>query len=204
MFCRFSRPRRSAPPSFPRRPRRCSGAIVLACALAAGCASVAPEAADAPVAMDAPAVKLEGTRYLEIRVGRHIDAPPSAVWAVLTEGERYTEWNSTITSFDGVIEQGGELTLKNTLDPDRTFNLEVTHFEPTTRMVWEDGGRAFHGARTFTLTSTPDGGTDFTMVEVFTGTMMGMIASKLPDFRPAFDAFAKDLETEAVQRAATP
>ena len=32
--------------------------------------------------------------------------------------------------------------------------------------------------------------------------MMGMIAPKLPDFRPAFEQYALDLKTEAESRAA--
>lgn len=185
----------------PRFPCLAAAAAAL-CALAAGCASVAPEDADAPVGIDEPAEALSGTRYLQVRVGRHIDAPPETVWAVLTDGAQYPAWNSTITSFDGVIEPGGSIVLTNTIDPDREFELEVTRFEPTHLMVWEDGGRAFHGARTFELAPAPGGGTDFVMVEVFTGTMMGMIAPRLPDFRPAFDDFARDLETEAVKRRA--
>ncbi len=171
--------------------------------LASGCASVAPDGADAPVAIDEPATALSGKRYLQVRVGRHIDAPPEAVWAVLTNAADYPTWNTTTTSFEGAIEPGGSITLTNTLDPKREFNLEVTRFEPHRLMVWEDGGRAFHGARTYTLTPTEDGGTDFVMVEVFTGTMMGMIAPSLPDFRPAFDDFARDLEAAAVPTPAS-
>jgi hypothetical protein len=68
-------------------------------------------------------------------------------------------------------------------------------------MVWQDGGKAFLGVRTFTLTANASGGTDFTMKEVFTGSMMKMVAPKLPDFGPDFEAFARDLETEAERRA---
>lgn len=53
----------------------------------------------------------------------------------------------------------------------------------------------FKGVRTFTLTALPDGTTDVTMAEVMTGSMMGMIAKKLPDFRPDFDTFMRDLKT---------
>ena len=39
------------------------------------------------------------------------------------------------------------------------------------------------------------------MKEAFTGAMLTMIAKKLPDFGPEFDAFAADLKTEAERRA---
>lgn len=55
--------------------------------------------------------------------------------------------------------------------------------------------------RTFTLQPRADGGTDWTMKEAFSGSMMKMIAPKLPDFGPSFDTFAADLKREAERRA---
>ena len=163
----------------------------------AACASTAPPEAAEAIAIDEPATMLEGKRYLEVRVGVHIDAPPAAVWAVLTKAEDYPDWNSTITSLDGTIAEGETIELKNTIDPERTFELAVSDVKPEQGMVWSDGGRSFRGVRTFELRALDDGTTEFTMREVFTGTMMGMIAPKLPDFRPSFDTFAADLETAA-------
>ena len=91
---------------------------------------------------------------------------------------------------------------RSTVDPKRTFKLRVSAFEPGSRLVWEDGGRAFKGVRTFELRERADGKTEVTMAEVFTGSMMGMIEGKLPDFRPSFDAFAADLKRAAESAAA--
>ncbi|MEM6291393.1 MAG: SRPBCC domain-containing protein [Myxococcota bacterium] len=168
--------------------------------LLCACASTAPVAAAEPIAIDSPAIALEGERYLETRVGVHIDAAPEAVWAVLVDGPSYPAWNSTVTSLDGTIALGETIELVSTIDPKRTFSLEVTTFEPGARLVWEDGGRAFKGVRTFTLTAREDGTTDLTVAEVMTGSMMGMIAPKLPDFRPSFDTFATDLQAEVAAR----
>lgn len=177
---------------------RVFSALVVCLTLGLGaCGSLAPPESALPIALDVPASKLDGERYLEYRVGVHIEAPPAVVWALLTDAPAYPSWNSTVKSIDGTIAPGEQVELRSTVDPERTFELTVSRFEPNEALVWEDGGRAFRGVRTFTLTARDDGTTDFTMAEVFTGSMMGMIEGKLPDFRPSFDAFAADLRAAA-------
>jgi len=147
--------------------------------------------------LQGPATRLDGKRYLEYRVGVHIAAEPAVVWALLTDAAGYPAWNSTVVSIDGTIAKGERIELKSTIDPKRTFGLTVSELEPNQRMVWQDGGKAFKGVRTFTLRRRDDGTTEVTMAEVLTGAMMGMIEGKLPDFRPSFEAFAADLERAA-------
>ena len=175
--------------------------LVLATALSA-CASTPPPEVTAPIQLDGQAQLLDGERYLEYRVGVNIGATPDEVWALLTDAPAYPEWNSTVISIDGTIAAGEEIALKAKIDPKRTFDLTVSTFEPGQRLVWEDGGRAFKGVRTFTLTPREDGTTDVTMAEVLTGSMMGMIEGKLPDFRPSFNDFAADLKRAAEGNAA--
>lgn len=176
--------------------------MVLVAALGA-CASTPPPQAASPIAADGQAQVLDGERYLEYRVGVNIAAQPDVVWALLTDAPKYPEWNSTVISIEGSIEPGQEIALRAKIDPKRTFDLTVSTFEPDQRLVWEDGGRAFKGVRTFTLTPREDGTTDVTMAEVLTGSMMGMIEGKLPDFRPSFDDFAADLKRAAEDHGAS-
>ncbi len=63
----------------------------------------------------------------------------------------------------------------------------------TARRHEEFGART----RTFTLTSKDDGSTDFSMNEMLAGVMLPMIKGSLPDFAPAFEAYAGDLKREA-------
>lgn len=170
--------------------------LVLTATLGA-CASTPPPEATAPIVLDGQAQVLDGERYLEYRVGVNIEAEPDVVWALLTDAPRYPEWNTTVISIDGTIAPGEEIALKAKVDPKRTFDLTISAFEPGQRLVWEDGGRAFKGVRTFTLVPRGDGSTDVTMAEVLTGSMMGMIEGKLPDFRPSFNDFAADLKKAA-------
>jgi uncharacterized protein YndB with AHSA1/START domain len=170
--------------------------LVLA-ALLGACASAPPPQATAPIGLDAPAMVLDGERYLEYRVGVSIAAEPDVVWALLTDAAAYPQWNTTVISIDGKIAKDEQIELKAKIDPKRTFELTVSTFDANRKMVWEDGGKAFKGVRTFTLTPRGDGTTEVTMAEVLTGSMMGMIEGKLPDFRPSFDDFAADLKRAA-------
>jgi hypothetical protein len=100
------------------------------------------------------------------RVARSIDAPPETVWTLLADGGRYPAWNPT------VIEMSGP------------------H-----RMVWSDGMPLglFRGVRTFEL--QPDGGgSEFTMSEVFSGPLSGLITKAIPDLTESFDQFADALK----------
>jgi len=175
-------------------------ALVLTLLTAMGCARppAPPAAAADPVPADGSARtvrSIEEHRFLQYGVATHIDAPPDQVWAVLVDATRYPEWNSTIVSLDGDIAADGRIRLVSTLDPKRTFKLQISTFEPPSSLVWEDGNAMFRGVRTFTLTPE-DSGTRFEMKEAMTGTMLKMIAPKLPDFAPSFEAFARDLKAE--------
>ena len=139
------------------------------------------------------AQRQEATFSLRYEVEREIAAPPSKVWARLTDARSIVEWNSTIDSLEGEIAVGSRLRLQVPIAPGRTFSPKVVELEPETRMVWQDGFFPFfQGTRTFTL-SAHGGTTRFTMSEHFRGMMLPMIKGSLPDFRPAFDQFADDL-----------
>ncbi len=146
------------------------------------------------------AQKARMTFRLEHGVAIHVRAAPEVVWALLTDAAGMPSWNSTVTRLDGQIAKGNRLKLHVPMAPDRAFTPKVTELEPPRRMVWSDGmAPLFRGVRTFTL-EPRDGGTDFTMVEVFSGLMLPMIAGSLPDFGPPFEQYAADLRREAERR----
>lgn len=132
-----------------------------------------------------------------------IEAPPPAVWALLTDPARQREWNSTLTSIQGEIKEGGTVELVAVASPGRTFKLKVGEFAANARMVWSDGfAPMFRGVRTFALTDLGGGRTRFAMDEVFAGLMLPMIVGSLPSFGPIFETYAADLKraAEAVPR----
>lgn len=148
--------------------------------------------------MDGKASENKGTFRMDCSVGVNIKASPEKVWSILADGENYTKWNSTVTSFDGKLALGEKIHLKVKLDPKSTFSPKVTAFVPNRKLVFSDGmAPMFKGVRTYTLDGKPDGSTDVSVVEVFSGIMLPVIARSLPDFKPAFEQFAADLKKEA-------
>ncbi|CAN5780023.1 hypothetical protein BH10CHL1_BH10CHL1_30590 [soil metagenome] len=130
-------------------------------------------------------------------VGANIKAPASRIWMLLTNAKDFPRWNSTVEKIEGDIAAGQPIKLYVKVAPGRAFKLTVGEFVPNQRMVWSDGNFMFRGVRTYTLTPKPDGSTDFTMSEVFSGGMLPLIAGSLPDFGPEFEKYAADLKREA-------
>ena len=128
-----------------------------------------------------------------------IAAPPERVWEILTHAEAFARWNSTIVSLDGTIAEGETIALVSTVNPKRTFKLAVSEVEAPNSMVWSDGMPLglFSGRRTFTVRATTDGDTEFSMREVYSGLLAGLITKTIPDMTESFEAFAADLRTEA-------
>ena len=128
-----------------------------------------------------------------------IAAPPERVWEILTNAGDFARWNSTIVSLEGTISEGETIALVSTVNPKRTFKLTVSQVDAPTSMVWSDGMPLglFAGVRTFRVTPTDDGGTEFSMREGYSGFLAGLITKTIPDMTESFEAFAADLRTEA-------
>src|SRR3954465_12964141 len=104
-----------------------------------------------------------------------IDAPPAAVWAVLTDGASWTSWDSAVVRFEGTIAPGHKVTVYPEVNPKRGFPVKVVEFRPAERMTWRGGMPLglFTGTRTYTL--TPEGGSvRFHMREEYTGPLAGL------------------------------
>jgi hypothetical protein len=143
------------------------------------------------------ATKTKTAFRMQYDVAIDVRAPAEKIWRLLTNAADFPRWNSTVTSVEGKIAPGETLALRVPLAPKRTFKPKVAAFEPGKKMVWQEGNPMFKGVRTFTLAARDDGSTAFSMSEVYTGLMLPMIAGSLPDFAPAFEAYAADLKREA-------
>lgn len=139
----------------------------------------------------------QSTFQLEYAITAHIQATQKRVWELMTNADDFPRWNSTVKSIAGPIAAGQTIKLVATIAPTRTFNLNVIEFVPESKMVWSEGNFMFKGVRTYTFKPQPDGSTDFSMAEVYTGLMLPMIAGSLPDFRPVFEQYVIDLKREA-------
>ena len=126
-----------------------------------------------------------------------IQAPPDAVWAVLTDASTYTDWDSGVKRIEGTIAPGEKLKVESEANPGRAFPAKVTQFEPAKNMTWSGGMPLglFKGVRTFTLSPAEGGATRFDMREEYSGPMLPLIWRSMPDLQPSFDQFAQGLKS---------
>ena len=130
-----------------------------------------------------------------------IRARPDTIWALLTDAQGFTLWNSTVERVDGRIAPGEKVTVYAKASPGRAFPLKVSVFAAPEQMVWSGGMPLglFTGQRTFTLTPSPNGETQFSMREEFSGLLAPLITKSIPDLQPSFDRFVADLKRRAEQ-----
>ncbi len=137
-----------------------------------------------------------------------IPAPAAAVWQVLTETDRYSEWNPFMTGLAGRLAVGERLTV--TVRPGRrtmTFRPTVLAVEDGRLVRWR--GRAgvpglADGEHELRLDPGPDGGTRFVQRETFTGLLVPVMRRILDDTEVGFAAMNTALRDRAVSRAAGP
>ena len=127
----------------------------------------------------------------------NIRASADVVWALLTNAAAYPSWNPTVCRIDGRIEAGQRIRL-HVPGSSRTFSPRVSELAAGRRMIWSGGlAPLFKGVRTFVLMPESDGTTSFAMEERFSGVVFALVKSRMPDFRPIFEAFAAGLQREA-------
>lgn len=128
-----------------------------------------------------------------------IEASIDTVWAVITDGEAYTAWDSGITKVDGAIVDGAKITIHTPLSK-RTFPVKVACASDHTSMTWTGGMPLglFTGVRTFTLSPEGDA-VRLTVREEYTGPMTETIWKSMPDLQPSFDQYVAGAKTRAEQ-----
>jgi hypothetical protein len=130
-----------------------------------------------------------------------IAATPDRIWAVLTDGAHYPDWDSGVVRVEGRIAPGETIKVVSSVNPGRTFPVKVSEFSPGTSMTWSGGMPLglFKGVRTFTLSPAGNGTNRFAMREEYSGPLVPMMARSIPDLAPSFAQFAKGLKQRAEQ-----
>ena len=125
-----------------------------------------------------------------------ISASPDQVWAVLCDGEHWSEWDSGVDAVDGRIAPGETINIRSQAAPGRTFPVKVTAFEPPTRLRFTGGMPLglFRGVRTYDVSPDHGGGTTFHLREEYTGPLLPLIWRSMPDLGPSFVQFADGLK----------
>jgi hypothetical protein len=127
-----------------------------------------------------------------------IDAPADEIWKILTDAQGYPSWDPWAVKIEGTIALGAQITAYTKLSP-RAFPVKVTEFVPGKLMVWTGGMPfgLFTGVRRFSLEPRAGGGVEFTVGEVFSGPLLPLFASSLPDMTKPFADFASGLKGRA-------
>jgi hypothetical protein len=139
-------------------------------------------------------------RQLETSV--HIDATPDEVWRVLTDFDRYGEWNPFITSIEGPVEVGARLSVSLTPPGGRTIRMKPTVrvVQPGRRLRWLGHlgvPGIFDGEHEFVVepAEPPDErGALFTQRETFRGAMVPFVGRILERTRRGFEAMNRALK----------
>ena len=136
-----------------------------------------------------------------------IDAPAAVVWEVLTDLDRYAEWNPFVVEAAGEAAVGARLEVRISPPGGRatTFRPTVTAADPERRFAWL--GRLgvpglFDGAHRFELERRADG-TRLVQAEDFRGVLVPLLARSLDaGTRAGFEAMNAALARRAEDLAA--
>jgi len=109
-----------------------------------------------------------------------IDAPPSEIWSVLVDLDRYPEWNRYATSAVGELRVGGEVEINVPRQGEKRgpVNNRVTELVINQRLCWRSLSWykfLVYGVRCRHLEVQPDGSTIFREVETMHGSLAGVI-----------------------------
>lgn len=128
-----------------------------------------------------------------------IQAPPEAVWSVLTDAARYPDWDSGVVRVEGAIALDAKIKVVSAVNPGRAFPVRVADLTTNERMMWRGGMPLglFKGVRTFTLTPQGDGVTKLELREEFSGPLLPLIWRSMPDLGPSLEQFAAGLKSQA-------
>ncbi len=129
-----------------------------------------------------------------------INAPPSVVWRILMDTERYGAWNPLVVRLDGELRQGARVKITLGIEGRRTpkIPVRVDVVEPNVELAWTGGPRRIlQGTHYFRLSDAGGGKTRFVHGERF----VGVLSRLLPFARAKVEAGYLALN-EAITREA--
>jgi hypothetical protein len=108
-----------------------------------------------------------------------IDAPPMAVWAVLTDLSRYPEWNPLFREASGEVAVGERITLR-AVQPSNgrlmTVKAKIVAADPGAELRWTSNLTGImSGEHSFVLTPL-DGGTRLAQTEIYGGLLAATVS----------------------------
>lgn len=132
-----------------------------------------------------------------------IDAPPEAVWAILTELGRYAEWNPLFPEASGEVAGGNRITLQSVHPANgrrMTVKPKITVADPDAELRWVSSlPGIISGEHLFTLTPA-DGGTRLVQSETYRGLLAALSGKTLARAESSFRAMNEALKKRAEAR----
>jgi hypothetical protein len=131
-----------------------------------------------------------------------IDAPPAAVWDVLTDSAAHASWNPFVRKLEGELRPGAKLEVR-IAPPDARpmgFKPTVLVVTPERELRWLGRFLApgiFDGEHSFMLEPLPGGRTRFVQTERFSGILVRAFARTLAKTQLGFDEMNAALKNEA-------
>ena len=129
-----------------------------------------------------------------------IDAPPQAVWVILTDLGRYPEWNPVFREASGQVAVGKRITLRSVHPASgrlMTVKPKITVADPGTELRWVSSlPGIISGEHRFTL-APADGGTRLEQSETLHGLLTAFPGKAFTQAEASFRALNEALKKRA-------
>jgi hypothetical protein len=145
-----------------------------------------------------------------IHTEREVDAPPAAVWAVLTDLPAYPAWNPHVVAAEGDLREGARVDIRVRTGDGRPRAMRVTvdRVEPERALSWVGtvgGPRVFEARHSFELHPLAGDRTRLVNREDLTGLLVGIV---VPDdaslsYEAANEALAERVAAVSVGNKST-
>ncbi len=132
----------------------------------------------------------------------HIKAAPTVVWSILTDFERYAEWNPLLPSVQGDLRLGSPLRLQIRLPWLPLLRITTTVQQVESGISFEWAGETlsqsvFLGLHRFAVKSDGTGHTQFEQSETYSGLLSHAVFLFIPILRYGFNQMNHSLKAAA-------
>lgn len=134
----------------------------------------------------------------QIKTSVAINSSKERIWQILTDFERYSEWNPFIESVTGNLKVGNQIKIQL---QNMTFNPVILTFKENEELKWlgHFGFKGlFDGEHKFKLIDHANGTVTFEQSENFSGILVRFFAKSLDkDTKVGFEKMNKELKLRA-------
>ncbi len=130
-------------------------------------------------------LSIEGSKMQEIKTEIEISAPPSKVWSIISDINRWQEWSPTVLASSGAASVGSELTItmigKEKGKDGPKYNPIITELDEPNYFRWRAhmlAGFIFTNDKIFELKETSSG-TLMTHTETFKGLLAPLFCGQM-------------------------